>query len=67
MVQQQMYPPQPTSQTPVQQSGGMDLLGEGLDNLVCCVLMMVLGFVLSFICIFHLFDVIPMMRKLKRE
>lgn len=33
MVQQQMYPAQPMSQTPVQQ-GGMDLLGEGLDNLL---------------------------------
>lgn len=34
MQQQQMYPPQPTSQTPVQGGGGMDLLGEGLDSLV---------------------------------
>ena len=34
MAQQQMYPPQPQVPTPVQQ-GGMDLLGEGLDNLVC--------------------------------
>ena len=33
MAQQQMYPPQPQAPTPVQQ-GGMDLLGEGLDNLV---------------------------------
>ena len=34
MQQQQMYPPQPTSQTPVQGGGNMDLLGEGLDSLV---------------------------------
>eukprot|EP00105_Crassostrea_gigas_P033306 XP_011456638.1 PREDICTED: AP-2 complex subunit beta-like [Crassostrea gigas] len=34
MQQQQMYPPQPTSQTPVQGGGGMDLLGEGLDSLL---------------------------------
>lgn len=34
MQQQQMYPPQPTSQTPVQGGGSMDLLGEGLDSLV---------------------------------
>ena len=34
MQQQQMYPPQPTSQTPVQGGGNMDLLGEGLDALV---------------------------------
>ena len=34
MAQQQMYPQQPQVPTPVQQ-GGMDLLGEGLDNLVC--------------------------------
>jgi hypothetical protein len=34
MQQQQMYPPQPTSQTPVQGGGSMDLLSEGLDSLV---------------------------------
>nr|XP_022344232.1 AP-1 complex subunit beta-1-like [Crassostrea virginica]XP_022344233.1 AP-1 complex subunit beta-1-like [Crassostrea virginica] len=34
MQQQQMYPPQPTSQTPVQGGGNMDLLGEGLDSLL---------------------------------
>lgn len=33
MAQQQMYPQQPQVPTPVQQ-GGMDLLGEGLDNLL---------------------------------
>ncbi|XP_048769031.2 AP-1 complex subunit beta-1-like isoform X2 [Ostrea edulis] len=34
MQQQQMYPPQPTSQTPVQGGGGIDLLSEGLDSLL---------------------------------
>ena len=32
MVQQQMYPPQ--QPIPQQPSGGLDILGEGLDNLV---------------------------------
>ena len=35
MQQQQMF--SGPSQTPLQSSGGMDLLGEGLDSLVCII------------------------------
>ncbi|WAR01329.1 AP1B1-like protein [Mya arenaria] len=34
MMQQQMYPAQPAAPTPAGGSGGMDIFGEGLDNLL---------------------------------
>lgn len=35
MMQQQMYPPQPVAPAPsAAGAGGMDIFGEGLDNLV---------------------------------